>query len=116
MLRNEYLGDAMMPVKDEGTNHGCREKEGGNDLVSADAGGNDSIPFEAYKRRTTITIDRKTFLDVVCDALSQYKYVGPNQRADLVLSCRYSVLDFVNFGTCVQEAKMLKWSKKVMLR
>ncbi|CAN6461488.1 unnamed protein product [Victoria cruziana] len=88
VLRNEYLGDAMMPVKDEGTNHGCREKEGGNDLVSADAGGNDSIPFEAYKRRTTITIDRKTFLDVVCDALSQYKYVGPNQRADLVLSCR----------------------------
>ncbi|KAF3795897.1 P-loop NTPase domain-containing LPA1-like protein 1 [Nymphaea thermarum] len=88
VLRSVYLGDVTMPVKDEGFNRNCREKEGGNDSVSADAGENDSIPFEAYKRRTTITVDRKTFLDVVCDALSQYKYVGPNQRADLVLACR----------------------------
>ncbi|XP_031483472.1 P-loop NTPase domain-containing protein LPA1 homolog 2-like isoform X2 [Nymphaea colorata] len=88
VLRSECLGDVTMPVKDEGFNRSCREKEGGNDSVSADAGENDSIPFEAYKRRTTITVDRKTFLDVVCDALSQYKYVGPNQRADLVLACR----------------------------
>uniref|UniRef100_A0ACD6AN66 Uncharacterized protein n=1 Tax=Avena sativa TaxID=4498 RepID=A0ACD6AN66_AVESA len=28
------------------------------------------------------------FLNVVCDALTLYKYVGPNQRADLLLACR----------------------------
>ncbi|GER28758.1 P-loop containing nucleoside triphosphatehydrolases superfamily protein [Striga asiatica] len=47
-----------------------------------------SKPFELYKRRTTLVVGRKYFLDVVCDALSEYKYVGPNQRADLVLACR----------------------------
>ncbi|XP_004251159.2 P-loop NTPase domain-containing protein LPA1 homolog 2 [Solanum lycopersicum] len=47
-----------------------------------------SIPFELYKRRTTVIIKRGTFLDVVCDALTEYKYMGPNQRADLILACR----------------------------
>ncbi|XP_057955318.1 P-loop NTPase domain-containing protein LPA1 homolog 2 [Malania oleifera] len=47
-----------------------------------------SVPFELYKRRTTTVIRRGTFLDVVCDALAEYKYVGPNQRADLLLACR----------------------------
>ncbi|CAI0397945.1 unnamed protein product [Linum tenue] len=47
-----------------------------------------SVPFELYKRRTTLFVRRGTFLDVVCDALAEYKYVGPNQRADLVLACR----------------------------
>ncbi|KAL3518415.1 hypothetical protein ACH5RR_021004 [Cinchona calisaya] len=45
-------------------------------------------PFELYKKRTTIAIKREIFLDVVCDALAEYKYVGPNQRADLELACR----------------------------
>ncbi|CAA0840512.1 P-loop NTPase domain-containing protein LPA1 homolog 2 [Striga hermonthica] len=47
-----------------------------------------SKPFESYKRRTTMVVGRKYFLDVVCEALSEYKYVGLNQRADLVLACR----------------------------
>lgn len=47
-------------------------------------------PFELYKRRTTVVVRRKFFLDVVCEALSEYKYVGPNQRADLVIACRYN--------------------------
>lgn len=47
-----------------------------------------SKPFELYKRRTTIVVKRKLFLDVVCEALSEYKYVGPKQRDDLVLACR----------------------------
>lgn len=51
-----------------------------------------SMPFELYKRRTTAFIQRETFLDIVCDALAEYKYVGPNQRADLVLACRYLYL------------------------
>ncbi|XP_059297525.1 P-loop NTPase domain-containing protein LPA1 homolog 2-like [Lycium ferocissimum] len=47
-----------------------------------------SKPFELYKKRTTIVVRRKTFLDVVCDALTEYKYMGPNQRDDLALACR----------------------------
>lgn len=46
------------------------------------------MPFELYKSLTTIVVTRETFLNVVCDALSGYKYVGPNQRADLMLACR----------------------------
>ena len=51
-------------------------------------GGNKNIPFELYKRRTTLIVRRATFLDVVCKALAEYKYVSPNQRADLLLACR----------------------------
>ena len=47
-----------------------------------------SVPFELYKRRTTVVVMRESFLNVVCGALAEYKYVGPNQRADLVLACR----------------------------
>ncbi|KAG4988986.1 hypothetical protein JHK84_031548 [Glycine max] len=47
-----------------------------------------SVPFELYKRRTSAFVRRETFLDIACDALAEYKYVGPNQRADLVLACR----------------------------
>ncbi|KAF7082208.1 hypothetical protein CFC21_086087 [Triticum aestivum] len=47
-----------------------------------------NIPFELYKTQTTAVVSREEFLDVVCDALTLYKYVGPNQRADLLLACR----------------------------
>ncbi|KAF8691754.1 hypothetical protein HU200_040147 [Digitaria exilis] len=47
-----------------------------------------SIPFELYKNQTTVVISREQFVSVVCDALSSYKYVGPNQKADLLLACR----------------------------
>ncbi|KAL0907609.1 hypothetical protein M5K25_022028 [Dendrobium thyrsiflorum] len=47
-----------------------------------------SRQFELYKRHSTIIVTRPTFLNVVCEALSAYKYVGPNQMADLLLACR----------------------------
>jgi hypothetical protein len=47
-----------------------------------------NIPFELYKTQTTAVVLREEFLNVVCDALTLYKYVGPNQRADLLLACR----------------------------
>ncbi|KAK4367203.1 hypothetical protein RND71_015083 [Anisodus tanguticus] len=58
--------------------------------------------FELYKKRTTIVVRRKSFLDVACDALTEYKYMGPNQRADLAIACRIrerkeSVTNFVLF-------------------
>ncbi|KAL5565755.1 hypothetical protein UlMin_028919 [Ulmus minor] len=56
--------------------------------VSGEDDKSKSIPFELYKRRTTVFVRRDTFLNVVCDTLAEYKYVGPNQRADLILACR----------------------------
>ncbi|XP_022752884.1 P-loop NTPase domain-containing protein LPA1 homolog 1-like isoform X1 [Durio zibethinus] len=70
------------------TNGDFRRAEAGSCLVSDKDDENKSIPFELYKRRTSVSVKRETFLDVVCDALAEYKYVGPNQRADLVLACR----------------------------
>ncbi|XP_061364754.1 P-loop NTPase domain-containing protein LPA1 homolog 1-like isoform X2 [Gastrolobium bilobum] len=60
----------------------------GNQLLLGKDYRRKSVPFELYKRRTTAFLMRETFLDIVCDALAEYKYVGPNQRADLVLACR----------------------------
>ncbi|KAH0860185.1 hypothetical protein HID58_088446 [Brassica napus] len=47
-----------------------------------------SKPFEMYKKRTTVVVLRETFVNVVCDALAEYKYVGHDQRADLILACK----------------------------
>lgn len=58
-----------------------------NCLVADDADKNKSKPFEMYKRRTTVVVSRQIFLDVVCGALAEYKYVGRDQRADLILAC-----------------------------
>ncbi|XVF46290.1 hypothetical protein PTKIN_Ptkin03bG0016000 [Pterospermum kingtungense] len=62
--------------------------DAGSHLVSDKDDSNKSLPFELYKRRTSVVVNREDFLDVVCDALAEYKYVGPNQRADLILACR----------------------------
>ncbi|KAJ0238815.1 hypothetical protein HA466_0239670 [Hirschfeldia incana] len=47
-----------------------------------------SKPFEMHKRRTTVVVPREIFVNVVCDALAEYKYVGHDQRADLILACK----------------------------
>ncbi|CAL0329066.1 unnamed protein product [Lupinus luteus] len=75
-------------VKKDGHYAGvCRGKA---DLDNQLPSGDDykSVPFELYKKRTTAFVPRETFLDIVCDVLAEYKYVGPNQRADLALACR----------------------------
>jgi hypothetical protein len=44
------------------------------------------------KKRSTVTVSREKFLNVVCKALAQYQYLGPKQRADLMVACRYYAL------------------------
>ena len=90
LIRNVSSCEALLP---EGTDNvspskvdSCKQMVSGKDHRSK------SVPFEMYKTRTTVEVRRETFLDVVCDALAEYKYVGPNQRADLVLACRYVIL------------------------
>lgn len=105
LLRNECSTGAPLPVgveisevdssrgplgkeEDNSTGGGMDKVEVGDHLVPEKDDGTKSIPFEQYKRRTTVSVKREIFLDLTCDALAEYKYVGPNQRADLVLACR----------------------------
>lgn len=90
LIRNVSSCNALLP---EGTENVSPSKdEACRHVVSGKDDRSKSVPFEMYKTRTTVVVGRETFLDVVCDALADYKYVGPNQRADLVLACRYEVL------------------------
>lgn len=100
MLRSENFVDKLVPKFTETSPprdakvHPQRDPEycinacSGERVVNLTVEEDKSKPFELYKRRTTIVVRRKVFLDVICEALTEYKYVGPNQRADLILACR----------------------------
>ncbi|KAL7617130.1 P-loop NTPase domain-containing protein LPA1 homolog 1 [Lactuca sativa] len=95
IMRNKCLEESLADIgviqwgKDFLKVHPLSDKmNGSNHVVSEKDGTTKSKPFESYKKRTTIVIKRNRFIDVVCDALSEYKYIGPNQRADFVLACR----------------------------
>lgn len=75
--------------KDGHSADACKSKSDlGNQLPSRKDYRIKSVPFELYKRRTSVFVKRETFLDIVCDAMADYKYVGPNQRTDFILACR----------------------------
>ncbi|KAM2692467.1 hypothetical protein EV2_006752 [Malus domestica] len=86
-IRNESSSNVLLlegtEIVPPGKAEACNHLGSGKDDRSK------SIPFELYKARTTVVVRRKTFLNVVCDAQAEYKYVGPNQQADLALACRY---------------------------
>lgn len=105
MVRNDCSGDAFVsvgqviagqesskvhPVKENNcdTKQFSDKASSNSYLVSGAESELKSKPFDLYKRRTTAIVKRKTFLDISCKALAEYKYVSPNQRADLVLACR----------------------------
>lgn len=87
-MRNEASVDAFSPEGaevpsdyDAPKGHTCK-------AAAADKHSS-SGAFELCKRRRrTVVVRRETFLDIVCSSLSEYNYVGANQRADLVLACR----------------------------
>ncbi|PWA52780.1 P-loop containing nucleoside triphosphate hydrolase [Artemisia annua] len=78
------------PVKENSVDIDNRsDKLNGSDHVASEKDGTQkSKPYEVYKRCTTIVMKRRRFTDVVCEVLSEYKYIGPNLRADFVLACR----------------------------
>lgn len=49
------------------------------------------------KKRSTTTIPREKFLDVVCDELARLQYLGVKQRLDLMVACRYTSSPVVPF-------------------
>ncbi|KAI3793769.1 hypothetical protein L1987_36391 [Smallanthus sonchifolius] len=86
IMRTECLGDTLAAMGVIKTGNDFLKVHTGKENARSDK--TRSMPFESYKKRTTVVVKRKRFVDVVCDALAEYKYVGPNQRADLVLACR----------------------------
>ncbi|KAL0918315.1 hypothetical protein M5K25_010317 [Dendrobium thyrsiflorum] len=76
VLRTEFVADCLDQDEDR------------KGLAQQSAETGYTIPFEQYKKLTTVVCSRERFLKVTCAALSEYKYVGPNQRADLMLACR----------------------------
>ncbi|RWW81706.1 hypothetical protein BHE74_00009879 [Ensete ventricosum] len=67
-----------------------------NQLTPENVDTSNGMPFELYKRLTTVVVSRELFLDIVCDALTLYKYVSPHQRTDLLLACRLGVTTVVS--------------------
>ncbi|XP_024399208.1 P-loop NTPase domain-containing protein LPA1 homolog 1 [Physcomitrium patens] len=62
------------------------------DIDKKDSKEHDSNGFKVnpkpLKKRSTVTVSREKFLNVVCEGLSQYQYLGPKQRTDLMVACR----------------------------
>lgn len=93
MMRSEHItkADASESSSSKENEHHqacCLSQEEVSSHSTQEAVDTSTIPFELYKRLTTVVVTRENFLNVACDALSVYKYVGPNQRADLLLACR----------------------------
>ncbi|KAI5084627.1 hypothetical protein GOP47_0000796 [Adiantum capillus-veneris] len=44
--------------------------------------------YDVQQKRSTIVLSRDDFMDVVCDAMSEYRYLGPNQRNDFALASK----------------------------
>ncbi|CAK9171416.1 unnamed protein product [Ilex paraguariensis] len=88
-LSRQDVSKKLLQKENNSCNDACFNKaDGGSHLVSETDVRSKSKTFELYKIRTTVFVRRTAFLDVVCDVLAEYKYVGPNQRADLMLACR----------------------------
>ncbi|XP_019709721.1 P-loop NTPase domain-containing protein LPA1 [Elaeis guineensis] len=94
VMRSEHItkSDALESSSSKENEHhqaGCSsQEEVSSHSIQEAVDTSSTMPFELYKRLTTVVVTRENFLNVVCDALSMYKYVGPNQRADLLLACR----------------------------
>lgn len=82
--RDRFLG--LAPLADIGT----------KETKEYDSNGFKVNP-KPQKKRSTVTVSRDKFLNVVCDALAQYQYLGPKQRTDLMVACRYALLSMALF-------------------
>ncbi|AQK55416.1 P-loop NTPase domain-containing protein LPA1 homolog 1 [Zea mays] len=88
VMKSEFLAQSKSDGAGKQENYPALGLGDGTDTQKMLERSDSSIPFELYKNQTTVVISREEFVSVVCDALSLYKYVGPNQKADLLLACR----------------------------
>lgn len=44
--------------------------------------------YDVQQKRSTIVLNRDDFMDVVCNAMSEYRYLGPNQQNDFALASK----------------------------
>ncbi|PWZ20125.1 hypothetical protein Zm00014a_008935 [Zea mays] len=88
VMKSEFLATSKSDGATKQENYPAFGLGDGTDTPKMLERSNSSVPFELYKNQTTVVVSREEFVSVVCDALSLYKYVGPNQKADLLLACR----------------------------
>ncbi|XP_042507165.1 P-loop NTPase domain-containing protein LPA1 homolog 2-like [Macadamia integrifolia] len=84
-LNTEEKGSLVSGLRNIGTdwNQPC-EKYMAKELFT----GKIDDPYENYKKQATVMVERGQFLDIICHCLEEYRYVGPSQRADIILGCR----------------------------
>ncbi|CAI5495319.1 unnamed protein product [Closterium sp. Naga37s-1] len=65
-------------------NNGCDNNERTDSRAAAggSSAGGDTV------RGVSVSLKRSTFLDVVCRALAEYRYLSADQRSDLALACK----------------------------
>ncbi|CAN6443485.1 unnamed protein product [Victoria cruziana] len=83
---NAATAAKMLPREEEKYLRNVKGIEISEDVDGAFSSKNKS--FDLYKRNAMAVVRREKFLDVICDSLTQYHYVGPSQRSDILLSCR----------------------------
>ncbi|XP_042481219.1 P-loop NTPase domain-containing protein LPA1 homolog 2-like isoform X2 [Macadamia integrifolia] len=64
------------------------EGENQKSIVIAGLKEKSNDPYDVYKKQATVLVERRQFLDTICRCLEEYRYVGPSQRADIILGCR----------------------------
>lgn len=84
---NAATAAKMLPREEEKYLRKVKGIEISEDVDGAFSSKNKS--FDLYKRNAMAVVRREKFLDVICDSLTQYHYVGPSQRSDILLACRY---------------------------
>ncbi|CAI5990896.1 unnamed protein product [Closterium sp. NIES-65] len=87
---NREDSGAVLATSASHDNHSCRDNNGRDNnertenraaAGGSSAGGGDTV------RGVSVSLKRSTFLDVVCRALAEYRYLSADQRSDLALAC-----------------------------
>ncbi|CAI7841076.1 unnamed protein product [Closterium sp. NIES-53] len=88
---NREDSGAVLATSASHDNHSCRDNNGRDNnertenraaVEGSSAGGGDTV------RGVSVSLKRSTFLDVVCRALAEYRYLSADQRSDLALACK----------------------------
>ncbi|CAI5936660.1 unnamed protein product [Closterium sp. NIES-65] len=89
---NREDSGAVLATSASHDNHSCRDNNGRDNnertenraaAGGSSAGGGDTV------RGVSVSLKRSTFLDVVCRALAEYRYLSADQRSDLALACKH---------------------------
>ncbi|XP_043691214.1 P-loop NTPase domain-containing protein LPA1 homolog 2-like [Telopea speciosissima] len=84
-VMSEVKGSLVSGLRDIET---FRKKLCEEDMTKELFTGKSNDPYDLYMKQATVLVERRQFLDIICRCLEEYHYVGPSQRADIILGCR----------------------------